>query len=83
MGVFFHLLFPGNNFYLGKGAKNRVLGMAFSQKKILLQGTHHFFRSNLRGFGLLVRVVGVCFAIGAGGWSMHPVAQSPEMPILG
>jgi hypothetical protein len=49
----------------------------------LLQGTHHFFRSNLRGFGLLVRVVGVCFALGASGWSMHPVAQVPKMPILG
>jgi hypothetical protein len=26
-----------------KVAKNRGLDMAFSQKKILLQGTHHFF----------------------------------------
>jgi hypothetical protein len=58
MGVFFRLKFTGIisrraktiflpqfalMFASPKVAKNGGLGVAFSQKKILLRGTHHFF----------------------------------------
>jgi hypothetical protein len=54
MGVFFRLAISrrAKRFFLPqfasrfpspKVAKNGGLGVAFSQKKILLRGTHHFF----------------------------------------